>query len=347
MKDFFIYTIVFSLGLSLFFSSCNEKQKSEVSNDVIPESNQLDNHPSILEVTEKIKIEPNNPKLYFIRSNMRFQLENYSGAKEDLKKCLSLDSTYVQFYIGLADVYFEEKDLTRALNTLEQAVKLDPENESVQLKLGVYKIYMQNYPEAIEHLDIVLKKNIYNAEAYFYKGILFKEIEKRQRSISSFQTAVEINPEYFEAYMQLALLFADEKPELALQYYDNALKINPSSTDALYGKGLLLQNQKDYLAAIELYRSIIINTPQNPNAYYNIGYVYFMMDSLEKADNNFKIASSINPAYADAFYMRGLIQEAIGNFNKAADYYKQSLSLQSEHEASIKGLERIDKKSLK
>ena len=330
----------------MFLYACNGDTKhSNEEKEEIVATPQSESHPSIQEISAHIQKNPKDTKLLYVRSNMRLQLGNLAGAKEDIQRAQELDSTEINFYIGLADIYFEEKDLVRAINTLEEAAKIDANNESVLLQTAIYKIYMKNYKEAIGHLDAVLEENIYNAEAYFYKGILFNELEKEDRAISSFQTALEQNPEYFEAHMQLALIFAKRTPELGLQYYDNALKLNPKSQEALYGKGLLLQNLKKYDEAIELYKSIIKDAPQNANAFYNIGYVYFQMDSLEKSDRNFKIASTVKPTYVEAIYMRGLIQEALGNLEEAAKFYKQSLSLQSDFELAVEGLKRIDKNS--
>lgn len=342
----FLLKILSLISIVFILCSCNgegAKEESKPEKEVV--TPQSENHPSIQEITAYIQKTPNDPKLYYVRSNMRFQLGNLAGAKEDIQKALELDSTQINFYIGLADVYFEEQDLVRAINTLEEAIKIDASNEKVLLQMAIYKIYMKNYKEAIGHLDAVLEQNIYNAEAYFYKGILFKEIDKKERALSSFQTALEQNPEYFEAHMQLALTYADQDPELALQYYDNALKLNPKSQEAMYGKGLLLQNLERYSEAIDIYKEIVKDAPRNSTAFYNIGYVYFLMDSMEKSDRNFKIASTVDPTYVDAVYMRGLIQEALGNLEEAAKFYKQSLSLQSDYNLAIEGLERIDKNS--
>src|SRR5690554_6502293 len=94
------------LGLLLCFSCIEEKNETAEKETSPQQNSELESHPSILEISTHIKKNPNDAKLYYIRSNMRFQLGNNAGAKEDIEKALSIDSTQMEFYIGLADIYF-------------------------------------------------------------------------------------------------------------------------------------------------------------------------------------------------------------------------------------------------
>jgi len=61
--------------------------------------------------------------------------------------------------------------------------------------------------------DELLRINKNNADAYFFKGMIFKSLEMKNKSISNFQTCVEQDPTYYNAYMQLGLLMSNKKDD--------------------------------------------------------------------------------------------------------------------------------------
>jgi tetratricopeptide (TPR) repeat protein len=201
-------------------------------------------------------------------------------------------------------------------------------------------VYLKEYEKAIIYADKVLKINSQYAEAYFLKGLIFKEIGNIDRAISSFQTAVEQNPELYEAYMQLGLLTESTNKKLAMEYYENALPVDTNSSEARYAKAMTLQTQSDLEKAKEEYREIIKRDPQYDEAIYNLGYIYFQQDSLDKAKRHFEMATKVNPTYADAYYMLGLCEETANNTKGARLYYNQVLGINASHELALKALKR-------
>ena len=74
-----------------------------------------------------------------------------------------------------------------------------------------------------ETIDNILKLDPQNAEAYFMFGMNFKEQEDLERSINSFQTAVEFDPDLVDAWINLGALHAQLGNEIAIKYFDNAI----------------------------------------------------------------------------------------------------------------------------
>ena len=89
------------------------------------------------------------------------------------------------------------------------------------------------------------------------KGFNLKEKGDTSAAIKTFQKAVENNPQYFEAFMQLGMLMQAQNNKLALNYFNNALKIKPNSEEALYGRGLWYQDHNDFNKAIQDRKSVV------------------------------------------------------------------------------------------
>ena len=56
----------------------------------------------------------------------------------------------------------------------------------------------------------------------------YKDLGDTAKAISSMQTAVEQDQQYYNAYMQLGILCAAQRNKLAVDYYKNALKVIPN-----------------------------------------------------------------------------------------------------------------------
>lgn len=292
---------------------------------------------------EQIARHPDSAELYFKRAEALQKLGNSGKARADAAEAIRKDSFRAAYYRLLAEIYFASEEFTRALQTLETGRQKLPDDVSLMLETAKYYYIIGEKQKSIRLLDSVLMKNISNPYAYFYKGMIFKEIGDTSRAISSFQTAIEQNPGYYEAYMQLGLLFSKKNDPVAIDYFSNALKIDSTSEEALYGMALFYQNQGNYKQAKQLYRKMIMQFPQGKRAFYNMGYIYFLEDSLDKAERNFDLALKVAPDYTEAYYMLGLCAERKNQTETARYYYRQSLNLKPDYQLALDGLQRVDK----
>ncbi|MBL4655098.1 MAG: hypothetical protein JKY33_04680, partial [Bacteroidia bacterium] len=55
-------------------------------------------------------------------------------------------------------------------------------------------------------------------------------------------------------------------------------------------------------------------------AYYNKGFIYYELDSIEKAAYNFELAIRYDSTYVTAYYNRSLCAEMLGE-KEAATFY--------------------------
>lgn len=327
---------------AFLITSCKPNKQTEVQEQT-PASSQFDQIPLIQNLSAKISENPNDPELFFARGKAYLELGNHANALNDVNEAIRLDSTAGEYYITLSQIYFSKQEYTHAITALEKGRENDPENIDLMLELARYQLYVGEREKSIHLLDDVLRKNVYNVEAYFLKGMIFKEIGDTSKAVSNFQTSVEQNPLYYKSYMQLGLLLTKKKDKLALDYLNNALRIDPLSYEARYAIAMYHQEMKDNEKALEQYNQMILDFPQEKDAYYNIGYIHFQMDSVNRASRDFDRAISVAPDYADAYYMRGLCAEVMKDFNNAKHYYQQTLNLSSEHQLALNGLKRMEK----
>lgn len=285
--------------------------------------------PAIEDLSGQIKKTPENAGLYYARANEYFDYGNLKYAMLDYQKAYQMDSTNPAHALGLSDCLFEVNNADGAIGVLMDFLKSDPNNTDILLNLGIdyFLLPKPEYQKAMDAFNQVLKLDVQNADAYFYKGLIYKESGDTAKAISNFQTTVETDPDYYDAFMQLGSIYSAKKDPMALQYFDNAIALNDTSNEAQYAKAKFFQDNGELSEAISYYKKIITQSPQDANAIYNLATIYFGIDSIEKAYRFYDLCTRQAPANAMGYYGKGLCAEELKNYDEAVSLYTQALNL--------------------
>ncbi len=334
------FPIVF--GIILFIGCNNHKGNTATgSNDTDPV---FSSTPGLKNITEQITKTPNDASLYFERGRLLHKIQQDTLALKDYKKAAALDTTQAQYMSAVADLLFENKDITGSIAWIQKAINKDPTDRKAHLKIAKLFLYMKNYPSAFSEINIVMRKNVYDPEAYFLKGMVYKDMKDTAKAISNFETAVQVAPDYREAIIQLGVLFSAKKDPIALKYFDNAYRIDSADVFPVYAKGVFYQNSNDYPKAKEEYKKCIFRNNHYVDAYFNMGYMLMQEDSTEKALRQYDIVTKIDPINPTAYYNRGLCNELLNKPKEAVADYRQAHGLDTIYKSPIEALKRLGAK---
>jgi tetratricopeptide (TPR) repeat protein len=211
-------------------------------------------------------------------------------------------------------------------------ISTDPGNAEAYLGMARTYAVEGNYSKAFQFTDEALKRNVKFRDAYVLKGLMFRAQGKIELAISSYQTAVEIDPNYYSGYVALGNLHEIKKSPLALDFYKTALQIDERGLDALYGVAMIAQNSNNLEEAKSYYRKILEISPDYYTALYNQGYIKLVYESeYDSAAYFFRKTVEIEPKYADAWYNLGLSEQARGRNREAIKAFKQALKIDPEY----------------
>lgn len=297
--------------------------------------------PALNKVTEEIKKNPQNAQLYFERGILLDRLEEDSLALIDYKKAISLDSNRAEYYSAIGDMLFEHKDLDGSVLWLERALKVNPEDKTAHLKLAKMFLYVEEYNKALTEINTVLRQDVYHPEGYYLKGMVYKSLSDTNKAISSFMTALQVQPEYRDAMIQLGIMNSMKGDPIALKYYDNAYTLDTIDVFPLYARGVFYQDKGDYESAKKEYINAIMKDRNYTSTYYNLGYIYMQQDSFEKAYRQYDILTKLDPTDPEAYFNRGLSYEAMGKIAEAIIDYKQALVFDEQYKEPQEGLKRL------
>ncbi len=334
-------TAFFALFASFLLVSCNNEPKQDA-----PQFGKTGN-PSIDSLTELIFKNPKDATLYYNRAKL-FEDKGENGgfdfAIKDMEYALTLDSMNIDYHHFLADVYMDYSQSRLAVQTMERATSIAPTRLPTLTKLAEFYLITKQYGQALQTIGNILKQDPQNSDAYFLTGMVFKEQGDDPRAINAFQKSVDLNAANKDAFFELGQLFTKRNNPLALKYFDNALLQDSLDVNALMGKAYYLQSNKRVNEAIEIYRKIIINDQHYEQAIFNLGFLYFEQNDLEKAIFHFDLCIKESPTYYKAYYYRGLVAEKKGDKATALKDFQQALEFKSDYDKALEGVARLTKK---
>ena len=137
-----------------------------------------------------IEIHPTYKNAYLLMGNTNFHLKNYDKAVESYQSALKIDPNYrdAKNNLGIAfrdlgKQYGEQRgDVVRALEYLNQAVVLRPDDVEVLRLLGVANGVQGNHAKAIDFFTKVLAQQPNNAQATFDLGTAYYQAGDRAKS---------------------------------------------------------------------------------------------------------------------------------------------------------------------
>jgi len=208
-------------------------------------------------LNEKIRADSLNSELFHLRAQLYYNNEEYNTALTDIGNALEIDSTNAEYYITLSDIFVGLGEMPRAIEALDLANRLDTESTNALIKLAELHIIFRDYKKALNYIDQALKIDELVPKAYYLRGISLLENGDTIKGIRNFQKAIDVDNNYFDAHLQLGMLYAGKKNKLAVDYLNNALNIDPDNTEVTYYLALYYQEIGEYDKAIQSYNSIL------------------------------------------------------------------------------------------
>ena len=178
----------------------------------------------------------------------------FDPAGEVFAKGIHIYPNSSRMQLGLGVSLYARGSYERAIERFVQASDLDPDSPTPYTFLGkIQTIEPAQSREVTDRLARFAKLHPENAQAsFFYAVSLWKarrgpeDVESLARIESLLQRAVELDPKLAEAYLQLGILYEEERrPRDALDAYQRAVAANPQLEQAHYRLAQLYRKQGD------------------------------------------------------------------------------------------------------
>ena len=191
--------------------------------------------------------------------------------------------------------------------------------------------------------DVIIKNPERCFVGYYNRGFYYQYTSKDlAKAFSDYSKAIEINPNYVDAYNNRGeLLMNEKKYDLALSDIDKSIQLNPNYAKAFtpsiekakvyYNRGLLYEyGFKQYDLALADYNTALKLNPKNSGLYNYRGILSVKMGRNDLAIVDFSKAIELDASMPDYWINRSVIENNIGKKQEAiADAIKaQQLGMQ-------------------
>jgi tetratricopeptide (TPR) repeat protein len=296
------------------------------------------------EWSKKINEFPENDEYRQARALSLVKDARYQYAIEDIDKAIALKPAKTEYYLDKGDILFAWGKTKEALETFKSTLEKFPKNEDVLFKTAQFQLFVKEYPAAIQHFKQLLTINNARPDGYFFLGTVYKEMNDTNTALTQYLNAIVADPEYYNAYIQLGMIYSERNDSAGIIYFSNAIKIDEFSDEAYYSRGFLYQKLGNYGAAVKDYRKTTNLNPTHKFAYYNTGNINAILGNYEKALDQFNTAITFAPDFENAYNRIGQILEIQGRFKEAKENYEKCLQFDPNFKLAKEGLIRVNNK---
>jgi len=134
--------------------------------------------------------------------------KDYDKAISFYKRAAELKYEGAKVYQFIGNIEKERGDTAAYLASLKDGIGAYPEDNNA-LMVELINFYLTNDQSnlALEYLAKAIEKDQSNPTFYFAQGALYDKLKESDKAKTSYEKAVEINPEYFDAYYNLGAIY--------------------------------------------------------------------------------------------------------------------------------------------
>ena len=214
-----------------------------------------------------------------------YQKGDVSGAIQELKRALKLDSQNVNALNSLGVCYGVEGKLEKALEAFKEATRLDSREVMALYNAGYVHGMLEQTEDALQYYQQAEATGEDVFEVIFQLGKLYLDRGEPDVAKTYLEKAVRLQPESWIAFLYLgecceALQMTDE----AVMHYETTIKKNPTDACALSALGFLYDEKAENPEISTLFcEKAVEMSPENGLFQFRLGKVYFRQDQPEKA----------------------------------------------------------------
>ncbi len=265
--------------------------------------------------------------------------QNYDEAVKNFESVLEQYENFAPAYYSLGLVNAIRDNTGEAIEHLERAIELAPENQKYSAALdnlakqhyndGVAAIKRGNLTAAEDELKAAVQINEEFARAYYMLGYIARRRGNVNQAIELYQTALEHEPKNESAHYALGLAYKSvARNAQALEEFTTAADINSNYSKAWHQKGEMLRQMDRYTDAVQAYQNAIQTDPQSVSSYEGLGLVYMQQGKYQQAANQFQTALGFEET-PNLYFRLSDAYVQLGQWNSALEAAEGALNMKS------------------
>lgn len=249
-------------------------------------------------------------------------------AAQEAIRLAPTDPATARPHYTLSKIYNDAKLPDQALASLEQAVKLDPNEFLYAFELGRAYFNVRKFEEARRAFESVTTRLNPRYEPAFYNlGMTFRALNNNASALTAFRRATELKPDYVLAHVQTGIILQSRNDLAgAAAAFNSALSFDANNLTALRRLGEV-QVAQGRLADAERSFERALSQASDATTTYNLAKVKYDLGKAPEALALARRAVELAPANALYHYQLGLSAERVGDLDAAVGAYAKAAEL--------------------
>ena len=257
-----------------------------------------------------------------------FQNNHLERADSILKKVLQADSKNLAALHILGLIKASQGKFTESIELLTKAVRINPNEASIQYNLAKAMVDFGAIQESIPHHKKAVELAPNNPEAWINYGKTLAQLKLYQEALIAFDKTIVINGNFAEAWSNKGnALHQLEHYTEAINCFDKALSLKPDFAEAWNNKGNALHQLKQYPEAIAHQEKALSLKPDFAEAWNNKGNALHQLEHYTEAINCFDKAIHLKSDFAEAWSNKGNTLHQLKQYSEAIAHQERALSL--------------------
>jgi len=249
-----------------------------------------------------------------------------SEALESFEQAIRINPNNPLFYNGKGLLLRDMGKFDEAIACFDAAFKKDPYMTSANINKGQTLEILNRREEALAIYEGILKKNATLVPVLIFKAECLKELKRNREALAAYDKAIEVEPNAPDLLNNKANILAQEnKIREAMECYDRALQADPEFAHTYFNLGLLHHDQGKYKEAINYYDQAIDYNIDGAFAHINRGICFIELKNFAQAEQDLDKAMSVDPEYPFAIYNRGILSVILGKIHEANILLRKSI----------------------
>jgi tetratricopeptide (TPR) repeat protein len=223
-----------------------------------------------------------------------------------------------EIYANLGSLYAQQAKWHEAIACYQQAIELAPEFAGVYRNLARVLTQTGNLQKAVDYWyrALSLEPDWATAKDHYTLGNTLWTQKKLDRAAHCYRQAIQLQPNYWEAYEQLAsVLQQQQKWEEAIAVYRQIEQLNPDFVPAYLQLGSIFLQRQQYPQAIDNYHRALKIAPDSSTA------------QRQAIDGYWQAINAYAEATAQYYYQFGKLLRSKRFFLEAIKAYQQAIEL--------------------
>ena len=282
---------------------------------------------AIADCTRAITVAGTNAGGYVCRGLARAGKGELRPARDDLDRAVQLDAKRPEVMVARGYVHYQLGALDAAIADFRQTLVLDPASADAQRFLGVALIDKGDTEAGMKAFDEAIRAVPSDPWPHMLRAVGAAAAGNRDAALRDAATALRLlgdsnsNARLARGVVHYHLGDLD----LARGDIDAAIRLDAANGQAYNALGRLLIRQREFARAAEQLDTAARLLPGNWGILRNRALAGIERRDVAAARRDINASLEISTAFAESFYVRGLIHEAEGQRSAAIADYEQAL----------------------